>query len=268
MATTHNPKIHAYSIIRPHSPFPSVILRNIPILFPAASIVVLVRSIPDTARSKADFSPSSVAWKLCEEDFNCEASVRSELVRSSCSILWVLSSASVPESLFVLLPVAAAFSVDDGGAGWAVWRFRRVGSAGGLVDDGVGVGVVVVAVADVMVCCASLVPFTSRCESDGCVGVCWSFGRDTGEVAFSATGLENSSVHSSSMSSVSSSSSSFASALAFCSSRMVCIRFRSCLSRVISDCASCLRSRGLICGRERSSWVRSERAYSTFCGLG
>lgn len=52
-----------------------------------------------------------------------------------------------------------------------MWRLRRVGSAGGLVDDGVGVGVVVVAVADVMVCCASLGSFTSRCESDGCVGV-------------------------------------------------------------------------------------------------
>lgn len=149
-----------------------------------------------------------------------------------------------------------------------MWRFRRVGSAGGLVDEGVGVGAFVVTVADVMGCCASLVSFTSRCESDDRVGFRWSFGPDTGEVAFSATGLENSSFHSSSISSVSSSSSSFASALAFSSSRMVCIRFRSCLSRAISDCASCLRSRGFICGRERSSWVRSERAYSTFCGVG
>lgn len=231
--------------------------------------MVLVRSMPDTARSKADFSPSSVDWKLCEEDFNCDASVRSELVRSSCSSLWVLSSASVPESLFVLLPVAAAFSVDDGGAGWFVWRLRRVGGAGGLVDEGVGDGVVVVAVADVIVvCCASLVPFTPRCESEGCVGARWSFGGDTGEIAFSATGLENSSFHSSSMSSVSLSSSCVASALASSSSRIVCIRFKSCLSRAISACASCLRSRGFSCGRERSSWVRSERAYSTFCGIG
>ena len=149
-----------------------------------------------------------------------------------------------------------------------MWRLRRVGGVGGFVDEGVGDGVVVVVVVeDVVVCCASLVPFTSRCESDFCVRACWSFGSDNG-VAFSTTGLENSSFHSSSTSSVSTSSSCFAAALTSSSSRMVCIRFRSCLSRAISAWASCLRLRAFIWGRERSSWVSSERAYSTFCGVG
>jgi hypothetical protein len=34
----------------------------------------------------------------------------------------------------------------------------------------------------------------------------------------------------------------------------------SCLSRAISACASCRRSSGFICGRERSSWERRVRA--------
>lgn len=56
---------------------------------------------------------------------------------------------------------------------------RRVGGAGadacagGLVDEGVGVGVVVagVAVAEEVIV-VWLAPFTSRRESDGLVGIC------------------------------------------------------------------------------------------------
>lgn len=72
-----------------------------------------------------------------------------------------------------------------------------------------------------------------------------------------ATGFENKSFHSSSTSWSTSSSSS---ARDSSSSRTLCIRLSSCLSRATSACASCRRSSGLICGRERSSWDSRVRA--------
>jgi len=58
IATTHNPAIHAYSIIRPNHPFPSVILLNIPILFPAASMPPAFLSKPSVAALRTAVSAS------------------------------------------------------------------------------------------------------------------------------------------------------------------------------------------------------------------
>lgn len=157
-------------------------------------------------------------------------------------------------------PVVFAVAVAGGfeGGSCVGWRLRSV-EDGAVV--GVGVDVVVVAVVVVVDIWASSISLTSS----GCRSL-WTRVPAV-EITLSSTiGLANNSFHSSSPS-TSSVSSSLSSARASSSSRRLCIRFRSCLSRAISACASCLRSSGFSCGSERSSWERRVRAYSTFYSL-
>lgn len=205
-AMSHSPKIHPYSIIRPHQPFPSLILRSIPIRCPAASIVVDVLSMPVTARSSMDFSFSSVAWNEWDDAFSWLASDSSELVRSSCSIRSEASACSLDSSLFgeVLRPVAFAVSW---GVSW-LWRLRSVEE--GVVAAGAGGDVVVVVVGNVVIL-GSLISLS-------CFWSTWTRGCVCAGTA-SAMGVENKSFHSSSAS-TSSASASF-SARASSSSRIL-----------------------------------------------
>ena len=94
IATTHNPPIHAYSIIRPHQPFPSLILFNNPILFPAASIPVAFLSSPSVARFRVSVSVASEAENWVLEALSAWARVKRLLVRLADSVsLWARRSA-------------------------------------------------------------------------------------------------------------------------------------------------------------------------------
>ena len=236
--------------------------RSIPIRCPAASIVELVRSIPCTARSSTDCSLSSELWKLCDDALSWLASDSSESVRSSCSSRWSLSACSVLSSFSLSvgatrLPVA--FALGAAGAPVAP-RLRSVDVGAALgVAVGADAGAVAVAVAGADAA-GPLASFASA--SCPCSTTCGSPCPPALETTFSsAMGLASISAHSPSASSV---SGSVSCARTSSSSRRVCIRFNSCLSRAISDCASCRRSRGFNCGSERSSWERRVRAYSTF----
>lgn len=204
--------------------------------------------MPETARSSTDFSFSSVDWKSCVEVLSWLARLRREVVRSSCSRREVERASSLvvseEDEAVVLKPVVLA-----GGAGfclvWGALRLRRV-DCGTVVAVLEGVDADVDVVGGIGVVVGS---FAAGLESS-VIGA-W--------VDSTATGFENKSFHSSSSESSSSASSS-SSARDSSSSRTLCIRFRSCLSRAISACASCRRSSGLICGRARSSWDSRVRA--------
>lgn len=181
----------------------------------------------------------------------------------------------------MLLPVAVV-AVVGFRVGWScgVCRFRSVDEVVVAVDVAVAVAVaagivvvvvvegVVVVVVVLAVVSTSLVPDASDpfMSSPMCARDFWSCCVVVDpDITFSfAMGRANSSRHSPSPSSSSSSSNSGSAPRESASSRRLCMRFSSWRSRAISVCASCLRSRGLSCGSERSSWVRSVRAYSTF----
>ena len=90
IATTHNPAIHAYSIIRPNHPFPSVILLNIPILFPAASMPPAFLSKPSVAALRTAVSASREVENAWEDCLRAVARERREDVRAA----WVVLSDS------------------------------------------------------------------------------------------------------------------------------------------------------------------------------
>lgn len=94
IARTHSPPIHAYSIIRPHHPFPSLIRFNKPIRLPAASMPVALLSSPSVARFRISVSASKEVEKAVEEALRDWARARRELVRLLDSAsLWARSSA-------------------------------------------------------------------------------------------------------------------------------------------------------------------------------
>lgn len=90
-----NPNIHAYNIMRPHHPFPSLICRRYPIRRLAASRPSAFLSSPSPALSTSSFSPSSDNWKFWEDSFRAFAIASMEAVSSSCSLEWCDSSVSV-----------------------------------------------------------------------------------------------------------------------------------------------------------------------------
>lgn len=57
---------------------------------PAASMPVMFRSRPSTARDSTDFSASSDVWKDCEDSRSCVARDSRESVKLSCS--WACAS--------------------------------------------------------------------------------------------------------------------------------------------------------------------------------
>lgn len=67
IAKIHSPAIHAYSIIRPHHPFPSLILFNKLIRLPAASMPVVFFSSPSVARLSVSVSVASEAENWVDE---------------------------------------------------------------------------------------------------------------------------------------------------------------------------------------------------------
>lgn len=200
--------------------------------------------MPATARSSTDFSFSRVDWKVCEEAFSWLARLRREVVRVSCSRREVVRASSFVEGVVFVLRLVDFASGEGVGMGLVegVLRLRRV-------DVGMVAAVLVGVVVDVVEGNGVVVGFIAVGFDSSLIGV---------SIVFSAMGVANNSFHSSSTSPSSTSSSS--SARDSSSSRTLCIRLSSCLSRAISACASCRRSSGFICGRERSSWERRVRA--------
>lgn len=211
-------------------------------------MVELVLSMPATARSSTDFSFSRVDWKVCEEAFSWLARLRREVVRVSCSRREVVRASSLLDVVVGGLVegcMPVAFAGGEGVGVGLLLRLRRV-DVGIVVAvlEGVDVDVAVVEGNDVVV---------------GSIAVGFDSSSTGVSTTFTAIGVANNSLHSSSTS-PSSTSLSSSSARASSSSRTLCIRLSSCLARAISACASCRRSSGFICGRERSSWERSVRA--------
>jgi hypothetical protein len=82
-AAIHKPAMIAYNLMRPHHPFPSVILLNVLILFPAASIPILFLSKPDSALLMTSFSLSNELANCIDDCFRLFASVTSDVVSKS-----------------------------------------------------------------------------------------------------------------------------------------------------------------------------------------
>ena len=96
IARTHNPPIHAYSIIRPHQPWPSLIRFNRFIRLPAASMPVVFLSSPSVARFSVSVSASKEVEKAVEEALRDWARASREAVRLVDSVsLWARRSACV-----------------------------------------------------------------------------------------------------------------------------------------------------------------------------
>ena len=117
ITATHIPKIHAYSIIRPHHPFPSLIRLNIPILCPATSIPLAFFSNPSVVRFNVAVSASRASEKRWEEALRAWARVTREEVRLADSV-----------SLCSRREAGGGWSVvvvEEGGGG--LKRLRRVG---------------------------------------------------------------------------------------------------------------------------------------------
>ena len=81
MARTHKAPIQAYSIIRPHQPFPSLIRFNRLIRLPAASMPVVFLSSPSVARLSVSVSASRAVEKAVEEALRDWARASREAVR-------------------------------------------------------------------------------------------------------------------------------------------------------------------------------------------
>lgn len=78
-------------------------------------MVLLVLSMPETARSSTDFSFSRVDWKSCVEVLSWLARLRRELVRSSCSRREVERASSlVVDEVVVSLVKPVVFAGGDG----------------------------------------------------------------------------------------------------------------------------------------------------------
>lgn len=157
-------------------------------------------------------------------------------MRSSCSSRWVLSFCSFPCLGFVLVLAPDALASSGLDAVVFGFLFRRVGAGAAagvcvIVDVGVGVDVGKEVAVETSFCSFEGVFWGCACPASGISGI----------------GLEKRSFHS--LSSAPSSSVSWVAS----SSRTICICLRSCLSRVISACASWRWSRDLSWGRERSS---------------
>lgn len=105
-----SPYIQAYSIIRPHQPFPSVMRLSVPIRRLAASMDFSVRSIPSPARLSNALSSSSVDENRSDDAFRALAIFRIESERASCSARWWSRMASVVA--VDVLVVAAALDIE------------------------------------------------------------------------------------------------------------------------------------------------------------
>lgn len=122
-ASIINPNIHAYNIMRPHHPFPSLICRKYPIRRLAASRPRAFLSSPSPALSTSSFSSSSDNWKFWDDSFRAFAMASMEAVSSSCSLEWCDKRASVIGLEVDEALVYVVFCVDPDVA--AAFRARR-----------------------------------------------------------------------------------------------------------------------------------------------
>jgi hypothetical protein len=127
IATTINPAIQAYIIIRPSQPFPSVIVRKYPIFLVAASRPSSFLSKPLAALSSTFFSCSRVELNACEDSLSARAISRRDFVRSSCSVRWCVRRTSVVLVEILVVVVAEVNSSLRS----ALWRARRVDAGSG-----------------------------------------------------------------------------------------------------------------------------------------
>jgi hypothetical protein len=97
-AATQRPAIQAYIIIRPHQPFPSVILLRVPIRFSAASMPTWFLSSPSTARLRDPLSASREAPNCTDCVLSAWAIFSRDDVSCSCSVRLCESNVSAWES--------------------------------------------------------------------------------------------------------------------------------------------------------------------------
>ncbi len=123
IARAHNPPIHAYSIIRPHQPLPSLIRFNKLIRLPAASMPVALLSNPSVARFRISVSASNEVEKAVEEALRDCARASREAVRLVDSVsLWARRSACV-------LSLVVGVAVSGGLLGCFRFRSTDMGSS-------------------------------------------------------------------------------------------------------------------------------------------
>ena len=96
IARTHSPAIHAYSIIRPHHPLPSLILLNRLIRLPAASMPDVFLSRPSVARLSVSVSVVKDSENWVEDALRARASVKREEVRSADSVSFASKRSGLP----------------------------------------------------------------------------------------------------------------------------------------------------------------------------
>lgn len=155
---TINPYTHAYSIILPHQPFPSVIFLREPIRPCAVSILSSDFSMLAPAALSKFLSSSRVAEKLLELSFSLLARLRIEFEMASCSSrCWSRMASAVAVEVWGLAGLRRLANnaaravlwdegVGDGAEGrarnvWVVWVGRIsfvLVSAGAVVVEVVG----------------------------------------------------------------------------------------------------------------------------------
>ena len=105
--------MNAYNLILPHHPCPSLILRNIPILFSAASMPKLLFSSPPSALFNVSFSASRLAPKFTELSFSARARPISPLVSASASARLYERRDSMEEGKTLGFHLSARFPFSD-----------------------------------------------------------------------------------------------------------------------------------------------------------